>query len=128
MPYNQWERRHGRPALTYAIRLVLIFGLSLDWIYLGNLAAVPHGLASEIAARILPPDSSDGWSYLNSNPLIVCSGNLSEITKRRTRQRRAGRSCLRLYGDQNGISSSRSSTGVRTRVGVVEPRVAGSSS
>lgn len=34
--YNQWECGHGRPGLDYAIQLCEAFGLTLDWIYLGD--------------------------------------------------------------------------------------------
>lgn len=56
--YNQWEKGHGRPNLEHAIRLVRTLGITLDWIYLGDLSGVPHGLASQIAARLPPVDLS----------------------------------------------------------------------
>ena len=56
--YNQWERGHGRPSLEQAVRLVRALGITLDWIYLGNLAGVRHGLASQINERMSALDSS----------------------------------------------------------------------
>jgi transcriptional regulator with XRE-family HTH domain len=58
--YNQWEKGHGRPSLEHAFKLVNALGITLDWIYLGNLDGVPHGLASRIAARMPPSDSIPG--------------------------------------------------------------------
>ena len=56
--YNQWEKGHGRPSLEHAVRLVRALGITLDWIYLGNLTGVPYGLALQITARMSAPDSS----------------------------------------------------------------------
>jgi transcriptional regulator with XRE-family HTH domain len=55
--YNQWEKGHGRPSLEHAFRLVHTLSITLDWIYLGDLSGVPHGLASRIVARMPPADS-----------------------------------------------------------------------
>lgn len=46
--YNHWEKGHGRPSLDQAVRLARTLGITLDWIYLGDLSGVPHGLASQI--------------------------------------------------------------------------------
>ena len=50
--YNQWEKGKVYPDLQYAIRLRDEFGISLDWIYLGD----PSGLPYQIA-RLLKEDA-----------------------------------------------------------------------
>lgn len=47
--YSQWENAKGRPELDKAIKLVDAFGVTLDWLYLGNAAALPNKLATSIA-------------------------------------------------------------------------------
>lgn len=54
--YNQWERGRGRPELDEAIKLRKI-GLTLDWIYLGDPAGLPHSLALKLAAEASPDPS-----------------------------------------------------------------------
>jgi transcriptional regulator with XRE-family HTH domain len=56
--YNHWEKGHGRPSLDQAVRLVRTLSVTLDWIYLGNLSGVPHGLAAQISAHMPMLDSS----------------------------------------------------------------------
>jgi DNA-binding XRE family transcriptional regulator len=57
--WNQWEKGKGRPQLDEAMKLVDAFGLTLDWIYLGDVNGLPHGLVlrlntSAIDNRIAP--------------------------------------------------------------------------
>jgi transcriptional regulator with XRE-family HTH domain len=42
--YNQWVKGKARPDLTYAWRLRDEYGLSLDWIYVGDLSGTPYQL------------------------------------------------------------------------------------
>ena len=46
--YNQWEREHGAPDVWEAIKLVRAFGYTLDWIFEGNPAGLPHSIASKL--------------------------------------------------------------------------------
>lgn len=46
--YNQWEHAKGRPGLDHAIALCDAIGLSLDWIYLGDPAALSYSVASKL--------------------------------------------------------------------------------
>ncbi len=65
--YNQWERGKGPPALKEAIKLARACGLTLDWIYFGDISALPHNLAVKIAdalARVLPLIAWSGASIL----------------------------------------------------------------
>ena len=48
--YNQWERGHGRPDVHYAMRLCEAFGITLDWIYRGEIFGLPTAVA-EMALR-----------------------------------------------------------------------------
>jgi DNA-binding XRE family transcriptional regulator len=43
--WNQWEKGKGRPQLDEAMKLVDTFNITLDWIYLGDITGLPHGLA-----------------------------------------------------------------------------------
>lgn len=47
--YNQWEKEKGAPDVWQAIRLVRAFGYTLDWIFEGNVAGLPHGIASKLS-------------------------------------------------------------------------------
>lgn len=46
--YNQWETGKQRPDLDYAYQLVDNLGITLDWIYLGSMGAIPGDLANKI--------------------------------------------------------------------------------
>ena len=46
--YNQYENAKGRPELDKAILLCDAFNLTLDWIYFGDPAGLPHGLAVKL--------------------------------------------------------------------------------
>lgn len=52
--YSQWENAKGRPRLDEAKLLRKHLGYTLDWIYEGDSAGLPHSLASKIAA-LEPP-------------------------------------------------------------------------
>ena len=46
--YSQYENGKGRPSLDFALKICDTYGVTLDWIYLGNSGALPHALAMEI--------------------------------------------------------------------------------
>lgn len=50
--YSQYENGKGRPSLDFALKICKTFNVTLDWIYLGNSAAVPHALATAIQNRL----------------------------------------------------------------------------
>ena len=50
--YNSWETGGQRPGLTAAMRLVDLFGLTLDFIYLGHLHGLPTELRKDILAQL----------------------------------------------------------------------------
>lgn len=52
--YSQWENAKGRPRLDEAKLLRKHLGYTLDWIYEGDPAGLPHSLAAKIAA-LEPP-------------------------------------------------------------------------
>jgi DNA-binding XRE family transcriptional regulator len=43
--YNQWEKGKVYPDLQYAIRLCDQYGITLDWIYLGDPSGLPYHIA-----------------------------------------------------------------------------------
>jgi transcriptional regulator with XRE-family HTH domain len=43
--YNQWEKGRVYPDLQYAIRLCDEYGITLDWIYLGDPSGLPYHIA-----------------------------------------------------------------------------------
>ena len=51
--WNQYEKGASRPDLDHATKIVQAFGVTLDWIYLGDISGLPHGLALRIAEQ--PP-------------------------------------------------------------------------
>lgn len=53
--YSQYESGKHRPSLEHAFRLCDAFGYTLDWIYLGNKAGLPHDLAMKIAEQEVAP-------------------------------------------------------------------------
>jgi transcriptional regulator with XRE-family HTH domain len=59
--YNQWESAMGRPGLDEAMRLRAAYGVTLDWIYLGDASRLPRPPRSEshvpsiLIARIQRP-------------------------------------------------------------------------
>lgn len=46
--WNNYENRISRPNLLDCIRFCARFGITLDWVYLGNPSALPHELAAKI--------------------------------------------------------------------------------
>jgi transcriptional regulator with XRE-family HTH domain len=46
--WNNWEKGRTRPGVDNAILLVKLFGLTLDWIFLGDDRRLPRELADEI--------------------------------------------------------------------------------
>ncbi|WP_051548139.1 helix-turn-helix domain-containing protein [Sneathiella glossodoripedis] len=46
--YTNWETGARRIPVDMAIRLVERFGLTLDYIYLGDVSALPHELALKL--------------------------------------------------------------------------------
>lgn len=49
--YSQYESGKRLLTLNQAIKLRDAFGLSLDWLFQGDLAAMPHALAAKLAAQ-----------------------------------------------------------------------------
>lgn len=47
--WNQYESAKNRPQLDQAIRIVDAYRVTLDWIYLGDEAGLPHNLAISIS-------------------------------------------------------------------------------
>jgi transcriptional regulator with XRE-family HTH domain len=43
--YNQWEKGRGRPDLDYGQRICDAYKLTLDFLYNGDPAGLPHNLA-----------------------------------------------------------------------------------
>ncbi len=56
--WNQYEKAVSRPDLDRATQIVQTFGVTLDWIYLGDPSGLPHQLAVRIAAA--RPDVDEG--------------------------------------------------------------------
>ena len=46
--YNQWKQGKNRPELDKAILVCDAFGLTLDWIYLGDPSCLPHQIAVKL--------------------------------------------------------------------------------
>lgn len=53
--WNNNERARGRISLDQAIKLCIATGVSLDWIYRGEMRGLPHELAVKIQAQIAAP-------------------------------------------------------------------------
>lgn len=49
--YNQYESGKSRPQLDIAIKICTTYGVTLDWIYLGDPSGLPHRTASQIVDR-----------------------------------------------------------------------------
>lgn len=64
---SQLEHAKGRPGLDTAITLVDAYGLTLDWIYFGDMRQLPYDLATRI--RELERESQ--------SPIRVVTGNRS---------------------------------------------------
>lgn len=54
--YSQWEKGRGRPRLDEARLLRRNLGYTLDWIYEGDRAGLPHSIAAKIVALESHPD------------------------------------------------------------------------
>lgn len=46
--YAQWESGDRRPNLDDMIRFCARYGLTLDWIYRGDMSGLQHGLATKL--------------------------------------------------------------------------------
>lgn len=46
--WSNYENGISRPNIEDAIRFSMAFGISLDWIYVGNIATLPFDLANKI--------------------------------------------------------------------------------
>ncbi len=46
--WNQWERGRVRIQLDGALHLCAVFGLSLDWIYRGDMGSLRHDFVEKI--------------------------------------------------------------------------------
>jgi transcriptional regulator with XRE-family HTH domain len=49
--YNNWETGDRVPDLTYALRLCETYGLTLDWIYRGEIKGLPFQLGDDLRRR-----------------------------------------------------------------------------
>ena len=50
--YNNYERGRTRPDTDNGIALCVFFGVTMDYLYLGNMAGVPFDTAKEIESLI----------------------------------------------------------------------------
>jgi transcriptional regulator with XRE-family HTH domain len=50
--YSMWENGTRYPSVTHAMRLCQEYGLTLDWIYRGDIASLPHKTAMKIKNEI----------------------------------------------------------------------------
>lgn len=57
---GNWEAGSRRISVDAAMRLYELYGLSLDFIYLGRLSALPHNLATALSSS--PDDSATSKS------------------------------------------------------------------
>lgn len=46
--WSEWERGTRTPAVSSMLRLRARYGISLDWIYAGDPARLPHEIASQV--------------------------------------------------------------------------------
>jgi transcriptional regulator with XRE-family HTH domain len=51
--YNQWEKAKVYPDLQYMIRIRDQYGISLDWIYLGDPSGLPYQIARLLKEEVL---------------------------------------------------------------------------
>ncbi|MGB3026902.1 helix-turn-helix transcriptional regulator [Paradevosia shaoguanensis] len=56
---NNYERGRGRPNLDQALRIVAKTGVTLDWIYLGEISGLSVRLAQVLAAEGVGPASRE---------------------------------------------------------------------
>lgn len=49
--YNQYEQAKRLPRVDVAAKLCNTYGLTLDWIFLGNLAGLPFNIANAIQSK-----------------------------------------------------------------------------
>lgn len=56
--WNNWEKARKRIGVDNAIRVSTATGVSLDWIYLGDVRGLPYELATKIQARARPKAAS----------------------------------------------------------------------
>jgi transcriptional regulator with XRE-family HTH domain len=49
--YSMWESGDSFPRVEHMMLLCQQFGLTLDWIYRGDLSGLPYGLATKIRAE-----------------------------------------------------------------------------
>jgi transcriptional regulator with XRE-family HTH domain len=52
--WSQWEIGKRNPDKLYIYKLVDTYGVTLDWIYLGNPAGLPYQLASKLVRHPHP--------------------------------------------------------------------------
>jgi len=57
--WNNNERGRGRISLDQALKLCVATGVSLDWIYRGEMRGLPHELAVKIQAAIADEQKAD---------------------------------------------------------------------
>lgn len=49
---NQWLKAKNRPDLDNGLTLCRVLGLTLDWIYRGDLSGLPYALVSKLRDRV----------------------------------------------------------------------------
>ena len=52
--YNQYEQGKSQPKVEYAYALCDTYGLTLDWIYSGDLAGLPYRIVKELDGEKTP--------------------------------------------------------------------------
>jgi transcriptional regulator with XRE-family HTH domain len=57
--YSMWESGRQFPSIVNAARLCQEYGLTLDWLFRGDLSTLPHKTAIAIRARLQNEPSSD---------------------------------------------------------------------
>ena len=48
--WSEWERGNRTPAVGSMLRLRSRYGISLDWIYAGDPARLPHEIAEQLVS------------------------------------------------------------------------------
>jgi transcriptional regulator with XRE-family HTH domain len=57
--YNQYEKAKGRPSLDFAIQLCDTYGITLDWIYFGDMSNLRFDMADQIYENLRASGQAD---------------------------------------------------------------------
>ena len=60
--YNHYERATNRPDVSNALKLCAFYGVTLDYLFSGNMAGLPHDMAVDITraeAKLNEADKED---------------------------------------------------------------------